>query len=544
MDKNTHMTRIIINSLFVLCTELCVTLYADVAPPVFPGYTLSPFEAKSVRMKSEKVDIYYGDICKVEAFFEILNPTKEIAERKIGFPLNISANSGVPHWWHQGTDTVNKIYDFMMSLNDSNMAATDVPAGREIQSDKQYWYGWTCRFKPDLNIVKLSYHILTSYGGSGYRWEKTLSYILNTNKDWPEPIDTVEVNVHFPEDIAKNQILGGTFPTGYEAKGKEITWRFSSFTATPQSNIHLDIIDFKDYADMLKYEQVLTATHADNATKLKAAKFFATLAPYKGINISVPTYFKRSYYDKVVLPSLTAAERTLFDSTYELHKRQGFDDSYSVNNYRRFSGNNSQQRTILEVMNRIGYFEKIQYPLIYKYIEGAKKLFSEVVSKEPKNAAAWRAYIDNYYLIETGGCSPCILWAGARVCPEPQRKLIQEAFKHCGNDSEIGLWNRYIFPETAPLPDTIELDHPEKQGENVSIKINHEDRSWSYCHLSPDELNLFKEAYTISIKGFLILRNPNVDGDTKKKLVAVLDRCFYFRGKFCHDLHKLQNPEK
>jgi hypothetical protein len=534
------MTRTIITSLLlVLCTKLYTTLYADVAPPTFPGYSLSPFDAKSVRMKSEKVDIYYGTPCKIEAVFEILNPSNKIVEKKIGFPLNLLA---IRPW---GRDTASKIYDFVMSLNGENLKETDVPSGHEIRSDTHYWYGWTCKFKPYLNSVRLTYHTLTSYGNRGYRWEKTLDYILNSNKCWPEKIEDVKVTVHFPESIAKRQVLAETSPPGYEIKEKEIIWHFTSFTPRPESTIALHIIDFKFFADMLKNEKVLSSSDIDNATKLKAAEFFASLAPAKGIHITAPTYFKRSYYDEVVLPNLTSPEKKLFDSTYQLYKRSGFEDSYSINDYERFQNNDLQRRTVLEVMNRIGYFEKNEYPVIYKYIEAAKRLFHEVVTSEPKNAAAWKAYIDNYYLIETGACSPCIPWVGTRGdCPESQKELIREAYRHCAGDSTIAIWNSYIFPERAPLPDILELENYEKSQENVTIKIKHEDHSWRDKTLSPGELGLLKKAYTMSEKGVFVLSNRQVDKDTEKKLVEILGGYDLYRYKFCHDLEKVRRRGK
>lgn len=216
------MTRITITSLLIfLYTGLNTTILADAAPPTYPGYSLWPFDTKDVRMKSEKVDIYYGDACKIEAVFEIVNPTKEIVEKKIGFPLNISAIK--PKKW-ECKDTVSKYYDFTFSLNGENLVETDLTYGFEMLPDA--WHGWTCKLKPNLNIVKLKYNTVTSCGNSGYRWGKTLYYNLNSDKNWPGKIDRVQVTIHFPDGIAKRQILSETSPPGYDVKEKEITWRF------------------------------------------------------------------------------------------------------------------------------------------------------------------------------------------------------------------------------------------------------------------------------------------------------------------------------
>jgi hypothetical protein len=532
------LIRIIINSLLsVLCIEVCATLYADVAPPIYPGYSLSPFDARNVRMKSQKVDIYYGSTCKIEAVFEIVNPTKAIVEKKIGFPINLLAMSP------RGRDT-GKIYDFALSLNGETLKETDVPADPGIRSDRGYWYGWTCKFKPDRNIVKLTYHTVASFGGSGYRWENTLCYFLNSDKNWPEKIETVQVTVHFPERIAKRQILAETSPPGYELKENEIVWHFTSFTPDARSNIVLHIIDFKFFADMLRYEEVLSPSCKDNAKKLQAAKFFASLAPLKGIQISIPHRFNRSYYDSTVIPNLTSTEKPLFDSLYELHKDPR-GDFYINKKYSYYEKIDSSGRKVLDVMYRIGYFDKIAYPIIYKYIEGAKKLFGEVVASEPKNEAAWIAYINNYYLIETGACSPCLQRTGARAdYPESQKELIREAFRNCGNNSTIAIWNNYLFPACVPLPDTLESVRYEKPQENVTIKLKHEGGGWQERILSPDELSLLKKAYTMSVDVYFVLNHTQVDQDTQKKLVDILGGHDLYWNKFCRDLYQLRKRGK
>ena len=536
------MTRTIIKSLLLALCIICAALYADALPPIFPGYSISPFDAENVRMKSEKIDIYYSDTCRIEAVFEIMNPTREIVEKKIGFPFNVSAFRPRVR---SDNDTASKIYDFVMSLNGENQVETDVPSGHEIRSDTHYWYGWTCKFKPDLNIIKLTYHTLKGFGNFGYRWEKTVHYILSSDKNWPGAIDTVRVRVHFPESIAQRQVLAETSPPGYEIKEKEIDWRFTSFTPTPTRDINLHIIDLKVFADMLRYEPLLSAPKTDNATKLKAAEFFASLAPVKGINMSAPTYFKRSYYDETVLPNLKSSERVLFDSTYKFHKGSGHEDYYSVDGFENFNKNNALRHTVMDVANRIGYFEKIQYPVIYKYIVGAKRLFNEVVTSEPKNAEAWKAYIDNYYLIETGACSPCIRYAGGRGgCPESQKDLVRKAFLHCGNDSLIALWHRFIFPTHTPLPDTVELERFAKPQENITIKIKYNYHSWSEKTLSPEELNLVKNAYKMTNDAFFVLKNTSVDEATQKKLAEILGAYDIYRDKFCQEFVKLRKRGK
>jgi hypothetical protein len=521
----------------MLSSVLCVTLYADVAPPVFPGYSPSLFESKEVRMKSERIDIYYGKTCKIEAVYEILNPTNKAVEKKIGFPFKPDGAG------RRRGDTCT-IYDFVMNLNGENQKTMDAHSDGQILSDSIFQYGWSCRFKPGLNLVKLTYHTVPSFGNSGYQWEKTLYYNLNSVNKWPGKIDNVQVTVHFPERIGKRQVLAETSPSGYQTKEKEICWLFTSVTPTSKNNIRLHIIDFKVFADLLKYEKVLSAPVTDNVTKLNAAKFFASLAPAKGINMSAPTHFKRSYYDKTVLPNLKSTELVLFNATYNLNKGTGFEDYYFSNSDVNFYQNDSLQNAVIVVMKRIGYFEKVQYPVIYKYIEGAKRLFREIVTSEPKNAAAWIAYIDNYYYIESSACSPCLPWARSCDCPESQKLIVREAFQQCRNDSIIALWHNYLFPTNVPLPPTLNVVNYEGSRLGATIEIKTDEYSGSLKELSSDELNLLLKAYKRSSNGNFFLKNTSPDNVTHDKLVEMLGGCALYQSKFCHDLKELQKHGK
>lgn len=522
--------------LLILLSQLTSPLFADIAPPRFPGYTLSPFDTKDVRMKSEKVDIYYGDVSKIEAVFEILNPTKEIVEKKIGFPFNIliygrNGRAG-------NLDSSVKIYDFNLSLNGENLKETDVTEPGTSISDKHYWYGWTCKLKPNLNIVKLTYHIVISRNRNS--WERILYYNLNSENKWPGTIDNVTVIIHFPENINKRQVLDETSPQGYEIKEKEIDWRFTPFTPKTESDIVLHLIDFNKFTNMLKYDKILSLPNTDNTTKLEAAKFFASLAPYDGIDISAPTYFKRSYYDKSVYPNLKPSEKVMFDSTYKLHK-----GSRSEIYCAEFDKNDTRNQVVMEVMNRIGYYEKVEYPVIYKYIEEAKKLFREVVSSDPKNAEAWKAYINNYYLIETGACYPCIRHVGLECdCPDFQKEIVREAFRYCGTDSVISIWYKYLFSKhTLSLPSKISFMRNGGPQSTIMIGLNMGRSKIGYSPLTDSELNILEKAYTMSNDGFFVLKNTNLDEDTQKEFFKIFRGCYFYWNDFCSDLEKFQKSE-
>jgi hypothetical protein len=127
---------------------------------------------------------------------------------------------------------------------------------------------------------------------------------------------------------------------------------------------------------------------------------------------------------------------------------------------------------------------------------------------------------------------------------ESQKTIIKEAFRHCGNDSTIAAWNNYLFPTRVPLPNTIELERFEQSQENITIRIKHDDHSWSNRTLSPDEINLVKKAYTMRNDSVFVLKNVQLDKDSEKKLVEILGGCTLYLNKFCRDLKKSQSNGK
>lgn len=530
-----------INNLLLLVSlfGLFETIFADVPPPVFPGYSLIPFDSRDIRIKSEKIDIYYGDTCKIIAVLEILNPTRAMVKKKIGIPLHTSIiRKRTYNSMQKSIGSDYRIYDFIMNLNGVNLRETDIPNGNSMCSDREYWYGWTCELKPNMNIVKLTYHVLSSPTGKGV-WERTLQYIFNYDKDWPNIIENVQVTVHFPQKIARKQVLAETSPPGYEITDKNVIWRFSSFKPKIENNIVLHVVDFKVFADMLKYEKVLSVPDTDNVTKLKAAKFFAGIAPRRGMNFPVPTRLVKSYCDEFILSKLSPAERDLFDSVYKLINHFNV-EYYCVNDFNYYEKNPSLLYPLMDIMDRFGYFEKT----VHGYIEGAKRLFLEIVTSDPNNTEAWKTYIDNYYLIYKDGCHPCVRFKIECNCLESQKELIKKAFSYCGKDSTIALWNRFMFPTQAPLPAKLEVTHYIESQERVTIKIEYLNHSWSDRPLSSEEFGILKKAYTMSKDGYFVLSNANLDRDTEKMLVEILGGCNLYSDQFCRDLAKIKAQKK
>jgi hypothetical protein len=513
--------------------------FSDAAPPSYPGFSLALKDTGCVRLKSETVDIYYGDRCKVEAVFNVQNTGKSSLKKKIGFPFHIRTSK--PWLFPTQGDTTIRIYDFTMNLNGERLTETDILTETEFRSDKKYWYGWTCPLKTGMNRMTLTYHIVPGHRNPVH-WEKVLYYAFRTDDKWPDTIDNLEITVHFPEPVDRRQILSGTIPPGYEISEKKVHWRFTPFSPKPGDQMALYLIDFTIFKDMLKYEKVLSLPGTDNATKLTAAKFFANLAPFKGFYLYPPNSFDQSYYESSVIPALKPSERPLFDQTYKFHK--GFQGRafYSVEDYSAFEKNDSLRYIVMQVMARISYYEKIVYPVTYNYLVGAKRLFREIVTSEPKNAAAWRAYLDNYYKIESNAWSPCDYRVRTSAeCPASQKELVKAAFRNCPNDPEIALWYESLFSENLPLPDTITFSQYAQAPAAILDGISQIDGSRKY---TKDDIALLEKVYSTKAGEFHIRGPARVDDTTRKKIIEILGGRFLYRQKFCKELEKLRLREK
>lgn len=190
----------------------------------------------------------------------------------------------------------------------------------------------------------------------------------------------------------------------------------------------------------------------------------------------------------------------------------------------------------------MGYYEQIEYPVIYDYIAGARRLFKEVTSSDPKNASVWKTYLEKFYLLEHNACSPCISYAGGPYNgSESQKSVVQDAYKHCSNDSIIAAWYAYFFHTQLPLPETLDL-HGSTNGETVTIDIPLWDVGWVCKDVSSDDFDLLKKVYTHS--GNKLLLKANANENDRKKVVVMLDSSFLYHEKFCKTLSSLKKSER
>jgi len=535
--RENSMKKSILNPIStMLLIAITNTLLADLSPTAYAGWTLSPYQEKEIVLTREKVDIYWGEFCRVEAVFELNNPKSNDMIMKIGFPTRLNH---LGRFTGQPKDSINRIYDFAFVINGDSLMETDVPNIKEPISDNE-WYGWTCNLKPKLNKIHLSYKVKNN-PSYGHFWKRNIHYVLYTGKYWKGNIDYAEVVFHFPDKLNNEQILERTSPAGYEKTDSTMRWVFRDFKPTRDSNIHLEIIDFQTYSQICNYQKALKSGKVSNKNKLNAAIFYAELAPYKGIDLYMPTRFDFSYFNDTILPNLTESEKKIFLSTFKLHENSKFGDFYFADGYDGFQLHGTVPETILSVMYRIGYFSKVRYPIIFPLIENSKKLFREVLESEPNNAAAWKAWLNLYFRIEPEGCHPCRMMHWKSKIALEQEEIIKMAYENCKSDPEINLWYSLVSPENAVLPDT--LGKFEEHLGKAGIWIKTTETGLGFCQIEPKEFNTVKQKYKVFKDGFLIKSERQINDKEKRQIIDILYKCHYFQYKFCRDLKAMDNSK-
>ena len=61
--------------------------FPDILPPQFEGYPLMTIDNDKITLKSEKVDIYWYDTCKIVSDFNLENPLLRNVKLTVGFPI-------------------------------------------------------------------------------------------------------------------------------------------------------------------------------------------------------------------------------------------------------------------------------------------------------------------------------------------------------------------------------------------------------------------------------------------------------------------------
>jgi hypothetical protein len=193
---------------------------------------------------------------------------------------------------------------------------------RRLSAPATAQFTWFLELNGWLDCRNKNYEVDISYNvrpNPGYCiWISNLHYVLYTGKFWKGAIDTAVIAIHFPDKIAKEQVLGKTSPSGYTILEKSVEWTFHAFVPTIESNIRLRIIDLKIYSMMKTYEAKLREKNVTLAKKLEAAKFYAGFAPPAGINFPAPYEIDSVWVGKEMLPQLSPLEKKAFFSIYDI----------------------------------------------------------------------------------------------------------------------------------------------------------------------------------------------------------------------------------
>ena len=537
------LIKINIQGLIVFCVILgaFAPLFADLAPTQYRGWALSPKFDSRVQLVSETVDIYWGEICKVKAVFNLNNQSDSAIHMKIGFPVNltylkkklpehlfIKYQSQKAHY-----DTLNKIYDFTFILNGRQISETDIP--KKYSRDDEQWYGWDCKIKPGANTIHLSYSVSPNLTYA-YRWQENLYYVLHTGKFWDGKIDNAVVTVHFPQKISPDQIDNNTKPSGYKITDNSITWEFSNFEPTDAHNIHLLITSFKTFRKMEKFKTSLSNPQVDTRTKLDAAIFYASLTFCKGLNFTAPIDLDSTYYYSMILPDLTPEELNIFQQTYG---KTSFWAVGLLADYNSFN-EGEIQHIVKSALLRTRYYGNVLYKECWEFVELSSRLFQEVVAEEPKNAAAWLAYLENAYRIHPEGCNPCKYGFSIGIVGYFQKKIAIEAYKHCPDNPKIKAWYKFAVPHSAEIPDTIgKVWRQSIDAIEIQLRSRYSG-SQPTLSLSTDDFNVIGNQYQISGNKYLVKTNSKTDDDTKKAIIDILYKKWFYHYRLCHELKTLK----
>lgn len=536
-----------IQYLIAICIIMGISarLFADIAPTQYKGWTLSPKFESQVQLVSETVDIYWSKVCKVKTVFYLNNHSDTAVHMKIGFPDNLTflKEKSIHDMIFKSRkeiskDSINKIYDFAFTLNGSQLLETDIP-NRDINRNEEQWYGWDCTIQPGQNTVHLSYNVRPN-PTYAYAWQDNLYYVLHTGKFWDAKIDNAVVTVHFPHKISRDQIDKKTTPLEFNITDSSIVWEFRDFEPTDDHNIHLQIIGFDIFQQLIKYKTLLSNSQIDTKTKLDAAIFFASLTFAKGINFTAPAGIDSAYYYTTILPNLSPDELKIFQQTYGKTKYSAVGLLKTGHLYNEFSSNEELQHVLKSALLRTGYYENVEYKECWQFVELSNRLFREVVTEEPENENAWLAFLENAYRIHPEGCNPCKFGFSLRTGGYFQNKIAMEAYKYCPDNPSIKAWYKFAVPHSAELPDTIgKVRGQSKEGIEVLIR----DQCFGggiIQNISTDDLNVLEKKYQIAENQYIIKTTKEINEETRNAIIEILYKNTFYHLRLCHELKALK----
>ncbi len=443
----------------------CV-VQADMGMIRYDGYTLSMQDNSDIRMVSEDVHLYIGvplhmqtgdangligDRLRVTARFDMLNETDKPITVFVGFPVSAPDER-----------LTQSIYDFRVTINDANalqgikkLRVDAYPPGSRmiLYNPHPVWYGWDQTFPAGHTIVQVEYHAAAAEMRGEPAW-RFVSYILDTGACWKGAISRGDVTVHFGEPVSRERLWQEYLPGDSRIEGNTIHWRFTDLEPTFEDNIHLAYLPHATWHELQRREENVRTNPQEEVHAVRLAELYFSLGHYMGLAGDwLPGPMTKSEYDAIVTKIADANDRVTFERFWEPTddvRRYDEQQKRFVSQAGYYPADESGRARVAPVwrirhiMGSAGYASTPSSP----YVAKAKDLLDRLLEKNPRNADAWVAYIENcHYFVYGAGVPGDVRW-----CPlaPRQKAIIAKAYAQCPADERIRAW--YDFA-TSPAAD-------------------------------------------------------------------------------------------
>jgi hypothetical protein len=263
----------VLSTIGILIIPAWVTVvHADVAPPDQPtGANLVPGkEATSVRMMSEVViiDVQPGllpesqnawgvsDWAKVTASFQLQNTGMKIENMDVRFPLMIPSGSG------DGFGNQPELEGFRVEVDGKFLnykeITTENPSDYDQTPLKWAVFPVTFVLENVTNIV-VTYQVKAT----GYSPFAEFGYILETGAGWKDTIGDGKIIVKLPYEVSAENFLLDNSTKDFIFTGNDAVYSFTNLEPTPETNIHVSLVEPVIWSQVIEGRQSVTDDPAD-----------------------------------------------------------------------------------------------------------------------------------------------------------------------------------------------------------------------------------------------------------------------------------------
>lgn len=393
---------------------------------------------KSLRMK--EVHLNNWDDARLVQYFNDESRELDPEHKGIKFVLRIPANK-TEMAKSRGKQSVNlgagfNFADLLLYADFKYLIEGDTvylePAAHDEgtnDANEYTWYRCQHTFPPGHTKVSVTTKFPVSLTYS-WSYRERILYCIETGGSWEGTIGSEEVDIHFPNPVARGQIFDAN-PKNYTVDGDTVRWLFKDFK--PQGKDHdIDIEYLRPdvVAAIAKARVELSHDPSDPTRIIKLAKDLFSLGPYKGNAPYAPDKLSLRELNDLLAQMKNNSDRELFEWFYDLNKKGEYE----------LSDDNWQKDApeILRILNSIDYQPTYsQSP----EVKEARALIEKLLQDHPDNAEAWNVYFANYYRFHFAGGGT---QAGGTSYYPHEIEQISKALRHCPNDSCLQLWFKII----------------------------------------------------------------------------------------------------